>query len=656
MILGFKDFIFYFYLLYFFLAIFLAFFIPGNLVLRKIHLSSLSNIVLSPIVGMVLWIYQGVVFGYLGIRWASYLYLIVLFLLWVNTNRKNFSLKNFSLTKFLHRFRLDRLDRVVLVIILIGSFIQISTVWFQGYKNSAGFSFYSLFPDSFYNLALTSSIVRNFPPFEPGASKLLVHNYHYFGNLVIADLVRVFGLPLIQSSYQYLSIFFSVWIGLLGLSLTKELKLTKAFGRWLLFLFYFSGDIIFLLFLILGKGLNFSVNLPEKATTLWVSPPRVFALVILLSGIILFYKWVKNKSFYSGLIMALVFAVLIEVKVYIGIFALAGLGCIGLVYLIKRDFKSLIPLILCLILSLAFYLPVNIHAGGLIFTGFWRIENFAVSSQLGLSSLELARLIYLSHYNYIRVVIIECFYFLLYMYSLGGVFLFGLVQSKRSISRIPKEIHIFLLSGLAVSLICGLFFVQTSGGANTTQFLFSVYIVGSLYTALSLSFWFAKIKIMPLKIILVIIMCTLVSARVLHDEYININNIYSHIGFYTVSYKELNGIDYLKKNTKINTITIADKAMVANNDCYYLVFLTNREFFLCGEGILEDHNIDIRKRKTIENYIFTSSNINHVVLELKQNNISYVYLKRNEYFPLENNKELFSEVFNNNVIRILKVK
>lgn len=651
MILGFGDPLFYLYLLYFFVAIFLAFFIPGSLILKKIQLSFFSRITLSPIVGMVLWMYQGVVFGYLNIRWASYIYLLITLIAWFVSNYNNiYKAKTFFKVKLI----ISKIDKIAFFIILFGSLIQISTVWFQGYKELSGFSFYSLFPDSFYHLALTDSLIRNFPPFEPGASNIVVHSYHYLGNLIIADLVHVFKLPLIQSSYQYLSIFFAVWMGLLSLVFAKELNLGKAFGRWMLIFLYFSGDIIFLIFLYLGRGFKFDVNLPEKATTLWVSPPRVFALIVLLAGLIMLYLWIKRRSLFLGFITALMMASLIGIKVYLGIFALSGLGFLGLFYLIKRDFKLLIPLISCVVIALSLYLPVNSNAGGLVFSGFWRIENFAVSSQLGLDKMELARSIFLQHNNYIRVIAIESFYFLLYVYSLGGMFLVGFIQSKKSLSFIPHEIHLFLLGGLIVSLFFGLFFLQTSGGANTTQFLFSLYIVGSVYAALSLSFWFKKLKNTPVRFILILVIFLLLSARVMSDEYKNIVNIAEH-KVYTVSNKELEATDYLRKNTGKRAIIMVDQNLAEDNDCYDLVFLTDRPFFLCGAGILRDHGRNIKTKEIIENSIFTNRDAGLVGSELINNNISYIFLNSNSHFYDESNASFITKVFDNGDIKILKV-
>lgn len=654
MILGFSDPLFYLYFFYFLAAVFLAFFVPGNLVLSRIKLSGFSKVILSPIVGLVLWIYQGFIFGFLGVRWVSYFYLLFAFTAWVFFYGQKITKLNLFLKKVW--FKLKQ-DKILVLIIAIGSLVQIlTTVWFAGYKTAQGFNFCCLWFDSFYNLALTNSLVVHFPPFEPGMEGVVVHNYHYLSNLAIADLIRVFKLPLIQSSYQYMSLAVSLWLGLSALAFARELKIGRAFNRWLVFLIYFSGDLIFLLTFALGKGFDFSLHLPEKATTLWDSPPRVFALIILFGALTLFTNWIKNKSLYLGFVMAFVFASLIGVKVYIGIFALAGLGAVGFIYLLRREFKRLLILIVCLFAALALYLPVNVHAGGLVFTGFWRIENFAVSPQLGIINLELARNIYLAHQNYLKVSLIEFLYLAIYIYSLFGMFLLGLIQSRKSLSLIPGLINLFLLSGFAAALIAGLFFIQTKGGANTSQFLFTAYIVGSVYTALSLYYWLNKIKRKYLKIVLIILISALIGARVSRDIYRDMDNIISHRHDFVVSNQELQAINFLKHNTKKNDIVMVDENTAGSLSCYYLVFLSNRPFFLCGSSILNDHGVNIASRRTAEREVFKSTSVSAVGNELSKNKISSIYIETKDSFPEKGNKNLMRKVFGNKKITIFKVK
>ena len=67
----------------FLLAGILAFFIPGDLVVRRLNLSKFQRVVLAIGVGLVLWAFQGFVFGFLGLRSLTYVYLLAAFVLWL---------------------------------------------------------------------------------------------------------------------------------------------------------------------------------------------------------------------------------------------------------------------------------------------------------------------------------------------------------------------------------------------------------------------------------------------------------------------------------------------------------------------------------------------------------------------------------------------
>src|SRR6185312_16729686 len=77
---------------YFLLALFLSCFIPGNLFLKKIKLGNLQHFVLSMGLGIVLWGWQGYLFGYLHIRWMSYIYPLVFLLLWIRSTKFSFKI------------------------------------------------------------------------------------------------------------------------------------------------------------------------------------------------------------------------------------------------------------------------------------------------------------------------------------------------------------------------------------------------------------------------------------------------------------------------------------------------------------------------------------------------------------------------------------
>lgn len=332
-------------------AIFLAFYIPGSISLQRIKLPSLQHFVLSVIFGMVLWGYQGFIFGFLGVRWLSYLYLLIVFVFWIRTEEwkkilhfiRNFSKKNIAI------------DKSLTLLVIVGTLLQMLSISFNGIMESTGLSFCcSATPDLLYHTALTNQLVKEFPPTEPGMAGVIIHNYHYLSNLVTADLIRVFHLPLLATQFVYLVILLSLLLGFSAIIFGQIIQMKKTYIRWLLFFLYFSGDIVYLFSFLVGKGLNFAIPSLGSALTLWASPPRFFATVVFFAGISLFTLWIKQKRLSIGLLMAVTFASLISFKIYDGIFVLTGIIVLFFYFLSLKKYRMLLPLLLTGLLSLVF--------------------------------------------------------------------------------------------------------------------------------------------------------------------------------------------------------------------------------------------------------------------------------------------------------------
>jgi hypothetical protein len=644
---SFFDIRFWLFFLYFLITIFIVFYIPGNVFIRWQKFSLLSNIVLSFILGIVLFSFQGLLFGYLGIRWLSYIYLLGMGIFWI----KGIKISKLSLPK---QIIWKKLDPVLFLLIVLGIIIQVSAVWFIGYRSNNGLEFCCFWPDSFYHLALVNELVRSFPPYEPGMYDLIVKNYHYLANLVVADLVRLFRLPLIHTQYQYMPVFLSVLMAGSLVSIGELVSKEKSFTRWLVFFIFFGGDIIFLLLFLLGKGPDFTINVSENATTLWFSPPRVYGMVILFGGIYLFLSFIKKPSRVLGILLGLLFGSLVGFKIYLGFFALFGLGIVLLYSFLKRQFAWGYPFITAGLISALLYLPINTGAGGLFFSGLWRINDFAVRPIFGLMNMVLAKQVYEQHKNFLRIGIIETIFFGLYIFSLFGVYLIGFVQSRTSLKQFPLALHIFLLSGLTASFILGMFFLQETGGANTLQFLFSVYIVGAFYTALALSYWLNKIP-NRIKLVLISVVVLLASARVIRETYHNASDIMQHKEYFTIANEELAALAYVKNAIHKDANVAVESKLAFSDTCYYLSFIADRRFFLCGSGILEDHGADIEQRVAAETTMFLDENVSRLSDAIEENHIDYIYVPAGFLFGTNQTRDFLLPVYKNSEVEILRV-
>lgn len=589
------------------LAAILAFYIPGNLLIKKLHLPLLSTVVLSICSGIVLWAWQGYVFGSLNFRVGTYVYLVLTFVLWFKERFKS-KIKIY----------LTRPDPVSVVIIIAGVILQLSAVWFMGVKTPSGVVFCCRnVPDGIYHLALTNELVKNFPPYEPGMSTVMVTNYHYWANLVSAELIRIFRLPLSATVYQYSSLLVSLFLGMTGLALAEALEINSAFKRWLLFFLYFSSDFIYGFMFVLGKGLNMNFTIFDDASLLLTGPPRAFSVTLLFAGLALLVYWLKTRKMITGIIAACLLGSLIGFKVYTGIFALSGMAALGGYLFLRRDYKSLIPVIITAILSAIIYLPANVGAGGIFFVGTWRLEDFIVHPVFGLSHLELARRIFLDHSNWLRVLSYEILFAVIYFVCLYGTNLIALFQTRRSIRVLPTGLNIFLISGMVITTFLGLFFWQVTGGANTAQFLFGVAYILAIYSALTITVNFNKFIICVVIILLTI-------PRAISQGLTNVNQIISGQGIIYNS-KLVGTLEKIAaKNTPASILINPEST--GNSYLLGLGILSQHPIFLGASRILNDHGVKTQMRERTADKILLYDDPGLSQQLIRENNIGYIYL------------------------------
>lgn len=607
-------------LIYFFVAIFFAFFIPGHLLINRLRFSLFQRTIIGTVVGMVLLVWQGLVFGYLGLRWLSYGYLLFMFILWLRFvfhNGKFNILKSFSIKK---------IDWLLSIIIIFGILTQLSTVWFNGtiYLNGLYFCCSNI-NDTILHTALTNQLVKHVPPYEPGMFGTIVQNYHYLGNLVIAELIRIFRLPLILTQNQFSIMLLSLLLGFSGIVFSQIIGIGRIFTRWLVFFLYFGGDLVFLPVSIMRREINFNMGSLEDGAKFLVNPPRAFSIIIFFVGITFLTIWIKKRDKTSFFLTVILLGSLIGFKVYTGIFALSGLVILSGYFFIKKNYSILPLIVLVSIISAVIYLPVNKNAGGLYFTGTSLIENFIVQPWLMLDRLELARRIYLDHNSRLRVIQYELIFFFLFVFSIFGTKLIGVLQTKKSLSLIPKEIHVFLIGGIIVSAVVGLFFQQKTGGANTFNFLVSVFIIGSVYTALACQYIVQKVNS---KIKYIIILCVILFTipRVVYEGSMNINNILQQKGF-LIEKNELEALSYIKNETPEDSLFLIDyRAFIVDGQTPYISFLSDRRMFLSGmEADLSTHGVDFSQRKKEADIILSSRNSVDIGNMLLKNRIDYMY-------------------------------
>jgi len=624
-LLAYTDIQFYFFFIYFIVAVFFAFFVPGFLIFSRYEITFFQKIIISTIYGIVLWGLQALILSYLHLQWLTYFYLLFCcilfcFILQKKKKRLEFLNKSFkSLVIFLQK------NKLIFTLLVLGIISQYSSIWLMGIHTAEGLVFCCRsVPDNLYHLALTNSLLQSFPPQEPGMAGQLVHNYYYGTHSMIADLVRVFYLPLITTQGNFIPLLLSILFGCSIIVFSQFYKLSKTFTSFALFFLYFHSDIFYLMRFFTTGIWDVSTGFVDTGINLVTVPPLAFGIVFFFCTLLLLHLWIERKDFKTGFIISLVVAFLVSIKIYIAVFTLIGFFFVSFYCVIKsRNLRFVLPFFISVLIALGLYIPINSGAGGLFFSGVWRLTDFAAQPTLGLLNFALALQVYQVHNNILRIALVEIVLFLLYMTTLFGSLLVGFFQTKQTIRIFPTWLHVFLIPAAIITLCLGLFTLQKTGGANTIQFIIFLFFVFSLYAALSTSWIFSRIP-KGASLFLLIFLLALSLPRIVTD--LSNNYLYSvKRERVVVSTDMLDAIEKLKHITSEKDIIAVDENYLADT-FYFLPLLTNRKIYLTGTGILEDHGISYQRHDKFI-HAFSANQLSITSEQLKKEGITYLFVK-----------------------------
>lgn len=631
---------------FFIAAVFLAFYIPGRVLLgEQKNLSKIGLFAVSVILGIVLWGWQGYVFGFLNLRWLSYVYLLTFLVIFLKRKYLSFEIP---------KIKFKNLDLLTILMVLVGIIGQTFQFIRNGQMTWAGlFISNNNSVDQIWHVTLIEELVKRFPPFEPGMYGVPLLNYHFWFNLVTAELVRVFHLPLFQTQFSGMYVLGPILLALIAYSLATAIFKSKLFLRIFLFFLYFSGDVVGWFMVILRHRFDLNAGwLFENGTTFMDAPGRGLGTVISLAGLYLLFKNREKISIRNIFIIGLLFGSLMGFKVYFAIPFILGLFCFSLINVIKRNFSYFLIFIISSILFLLQFLPLNANSGGLFFLPFNIPREFFVQSAFGLSYIDLRWSIYFDHHNYFRLIeygVLMSFGYLIIQF---GFKIFGFFPLKKTIKALGVDFYVFLYSSLFSAVILGLFFYQKVGGANIWEFFMVTSLILGLLVSLSISLYLPKNKIIASVLVLLIIVITIPrwidsTNRYLQTDYFS--------GFHGISNQELAAYNFLKNKTPENSMVllIDQKKYVFYSSVVSV--LTQRNLFLSGTGVSQVRTTEFERRKQNVEIIKSSIDDKKVNAVLTKDNINYIYLYDNTILPISTVSSTLREVFSNKSGTIFKV-
>ncbi len=652
------------YFIVFIISIFVSFFLPGLYIINSIDKKiSVRNIVLSYCVGFVLWTGQGYVLGYLNLRWITYLYILAVLIL---------SYKNISLIKkvHLHAFKQIKKNKLVTVVILIGMIFQSIIMFGSGFLTTDGVHYLgSNIVDGIMHLSYIESMTTAFPPLEPGAYQHSLRNYHYWIDLNISELKRIWTIPSSYVFFQYMPLFISVITGSATYILMRLWTGSKTAGLWALFFLYLGSDGAYL-FMLYFKGIfGFYTPAIDNGITQFLNMPHAGAKMIFIAALIPFYLWIKTKQRSWGLLTVGLFSSLVGYKVYFGIFAGMGLGFVVMGKLfsalfrksrqtinekIRSEFFSILLLILFAIVALAIYLPANSASGGLLYYPLEWPKIFLGQNNLDVRVWWLRMQVYEQAGNIRNIIIFNAYAVIVTLVCIHGTRFIGFLPQKKLYKLLGFEHMLFFIPGIITFHILGLFTLQAAGSFNVFNFFVVSTTVMAFFSAYVLYELTLRNTLWANVVILVIVLLTL--PRPIYELYAVGNSIKKNDAA-AISTREIDAMDYIRQNTSPNDIVQSHPKNILDSRTPYVAYFTNRQTYLSGITMIESHGQNITRLKLELNNLFELKDVNEFAKLAKENNISYLYLQKNteQELPFSFDPPLFSRVYENDEIHVIKI-
>lgn len=637
-----------FFIPLFLVAVLLAIFIPGRIIIGKkingILPGVLPQSTLSILVGMVFWILQGLIFGYLNIRFMSYVYIAFFIGIFIK-----------SKYKFDIGLKFKRPSRYALIltgIFLLGIFGQLQQFVITGFKFREGiYAFTGTFEDAFWHTGLIEALIRRVPPIEPGISGVVVHNYHYWSNTLASELIRVFHLPLLPTQYIYLYFTASLLLGFCALSFARLFNFNKVGTLLFVYLFYFSSDIIYILSFISTGKFEFHVHPLVDGTMFLENPPRAFSFLVTFAGLFLLNSWIRKPNVRIGIITAIIFGSVIGFKVHTGLLVLSGLFILSFYLLFKKRFKDLYLPVFAVLISAAIYIPVNIGAGAVIFAPFEMSRMFVVQKNLGMSHFEMAREIYASHNNYLQQVRMDITMLVLFLVGQFGIQNLGWIPIKKVIQTLGLPFWMFLYGSSVILVIFGSLFLQPVAGAD----IFNTYLASNFFLTILTGVLLNNISGTKRKKLLVLVVIFIIAVTLPRWIYKSSTvKAYFTKQSPVFSKNELTAMNYLARNSPQDAIILVFNKGTWDFLYPYVSVFTQRDMYLSGRIISGRHGINTDNRQKIADTIKTSSDKAEVSILLSRNHITYLYFYGLDTMQVDPKNIGFEKIFSNQSNTIYK--
>ncbi|MBP9699667.1 hypothetical protein KBD71_00115 [Candidatus Woesebacteria bacterium] len=663
--------------LLYFISVLIVFIVPGWLLLERLdlRLSAWQNIVVIPVTGMILWGIQGYIFGYAHLRFLTYAYVAVT-LLAVLIRHRDIK-KGFS---FLLR-GIRRMDWKLGILLLSGTLIQVMQMIGSGVTDKAGMHFYRVHgQDGIFHLGLISSIVRQFPPIEPGSAHTSVVNYHYWSDLILAEQARIFNIPIHHLFFQFTPILISLLTGLtlIVLLATVSQDQPRSFRKNLvnfgLFFLYFGSDLAYLFMQWLHQTWGFYTSAIDNGATQFLNMPHAMAKLVFLILFLLLVVWRRTKGWKLGLLIAVLGGVLFGIKVYFGLLFAVGFLLVWLTDLVdlivkiylKINVQSLVSkksfllqafLIGCvmLVISLFVYLPPNRGSGGL---GYYPLEwpkLFMAEENLDWRDWRYKRAIVEYFKNTPKIMMYDGIAIVVTLLCIHGTRLLGFNLGKKTRSLLGRKLLVgFILIPCGLFTFLGLYTLQKSGSFNVFNFFASSLTLLSITAAILLAEWWSSKSYILKGVTIVIILATI--PRIAYESFKIVTSYQNQTDDTVISREEIDALSFINRTANKDAIIQSHYANTLDMNTPYTSYFANRFNYMAGQKVLETHAQETQSRYLEVQRLFGSHNPADYREAFARWNISYLYLRNQDALPFDPSLANLTLVYQNTEAKVYQIR
>ena len=620
-------------LLVFLVIGFLFFYIPGLFILSftKQKLTYPTNVFLPIVTGIIAFTLSVYVLSWLHL--TILLYPIALLVLFLSFKRR-----------ILHAISLPKEHRIPSLLTLILAIIFSLEMIPNG---NFGNTIYH-FGDDLAHLAYIKELMHAFPPQHPGFAGVPLAGYHFFYDFLIASTAKLSYVSPFSLYFHFMPFLVALgWaFGAYALLYVWIKKISAAL--WGVFLVLFGSSFGYILFFLGHPGMTLGSYLGfEQPQTALLNAPYSFSVVIILAVLLLIHNYLQSKDRVTLFLIAIFVGIAPMFKVYGGIILIGGFGGLVLYELYKKNFSVILA---GLVSAGVFAGTFGVFSGsgaGLFYFPFWPVERMFdhIFPEYGWKEK-------LNSYGKYQVIgglattyVYSIAYFLIA--NLGtrfiGILLLPLLLLRSR--KLPSVFACLILLMLSVSVIVPMFFAQTIKVFDMIQMLWYYPFFASLFAAIGLSNFFSLqfSKLTKIVIGLLIVLATLPTAYAnlqthviplltvkrtsLSNDYYQAMAWLSQNGSYTDTVLELPvGKEYIHKENAYAWFNSSSAHIPAFGN--HRTFLQNQ--YIVFPNMPVDQRLDLL---VLLNSVEFGKNRNDqevakVLIELKNNNISYIYIAK----------------------------